>query len=406
MKSITFDTKNFLNEIWSTLIEIKLEEKSNIYNLKEAEKDISNLQKITWKEIDLIKSWLSQKWLNKIETKAWEVISTTNTTYWQALQFTTYNDYIMQVAVKNSWLLNLFSKWNLNTQMWRLLWSSHEINYDWVRKRMKRSIPRTSWAIVPRTPEQIQDINKIIVSRQRLQSVVDISSNILDNNILWENWILDYALQQINLQLAENIDHMILNSDILTTIANINTEWVISAVDDIAHWVADWIRKLWIANSFNYTAWALNESVFQKALELLDQMWDKDTIFVVPTTIKNKMLWISSMLTIDKVWPLASILTWTIWNIYWQPVFVSPEYVSKEQASWKVSATTWNNIVSSICAINTRALQYWFFWNDKLDIESQWKEISIWFYTDFWFWIIPEVAWYWKSVSMVRNILI
>jgi len=398
------DKINFINELAWNLVDLKL--KTKWYNLEQANKDLSIIQKSTWEEIDVYSTWLYQKWINKIETKAWEVIETWTVWYWQELKFSTYNDFIVSIAEKQSWLLNFFSQWNLNTTQWRLMWDSHKIVYDWVRKRMTRSTPRTSWPIVAKTPSKIQTFTDLEIKRQRLNSIVDVSSNLLDNNILWENWILSYVTSQITRQLIESIDYMILNSDISLTTTNINTEWLAPASDEINAWVVDWIRKLWITNSFDYLNWALSESAFQKALEQLSQMWDQDVFFIISTLIWNKMLWISPLSTLDKIWPRASITTWIVNQIYWREIFISPEYADKQQASWLISNTTWSNTVWSIVGINKRALQYWFFGNDVFQINKDLKEVSIWFATDFWFWIIPEIANYWKTVSMVRNIAI
>lgn len=362
-------------------------------NLKELVKQVKELEWESW----ILDVSMDSKSELEIETKANEVMHTTNTWFWKELIPTNVlMDPMLDMVPNYSKLLPLLP-WNHGNNMpisakvpiiWEadlFQWNSEWTTWAWTFITPANNWPHT-WEI---TIVQWQYITTVSISKREL-------------NYAPEN-LEAIIRERLNRAAARTIDAVIINWDSETwSTWNVNSDdW---APASWAYFLQNdhWIRELAINWNNTVDCWTLDSSDFLAVKAKLDPAYQanlNDLLFITDSTTYNKSLILDEVITVDKFWPEATIHSWVLAKVFGIDILVARDYPLTE-ADGKCSKTNSNNVKWWFACIYKPAIQYGF--GQPLEIEifkTPWKWVDLVATFEFGFAIANEVANLWKTVA-------
>lgn len=169
------------------------------------------------------------------------------------------------------------------------------------------------------------------------------------------------------------------------------------------------IRKVGIANTAVSVGTLTSASLLNVKSEL-DPWYQADLnslLYIMPSNVYNKALWIAEVITMDKFWPNATIVSGVLAKAFWIDVFVARDFPALTNTSGLVDATSTNNTKGSFACIYKPAVQYGWWQPVKLYLnEKPWLWYIITATMDFWFAIANSVAGLGKTVALWVNVTV
>lgn len=256
-----------------------------------------------------------------------------------------------------------------------------------------------AWTLTPANHGPATD--KITISQGQFITTVDVS----DRELTYATDRLEAIIRErVNRAAARTIDAYIINADD-TASGSGNVNWTYSGSPYFAQG-SNGIRMVGIANT-GVNVWTITSAQYLAVKEVLDPRYQSELnnlLYIEPSNVYNKTLWLSEVITVDKFGPNATISQWVlakIWNI---DILVAQDWPALTNTSWLVDATSANNTKGSFACIYKPAVQYWF--GKPLQIEVGrvlGKGIKIVATFEFWFAIANSKAWLGKTVWLGIN---
>ena len=257
-----------------------------------------------------------------------------------------------------------------------------------------------AWTLTPANGGPATD--KITITQWQFIKTVDVS----DRELTYATDRLEAIIRErVNRAAAATIDAYIINAD-ATASGSGNVNWTYSGDKYFTEANADGIRKVGIANT-GVSVWTITAAQYLAVKDVLDARYQgelNDLLFIEPSNVYNKTLWLTELITVDKFGPNATIAAGVlakIWNI---DVLVAKDWPALTNTSGLVDATSGNNTKGSFACIYKPAIQYWF--GKPLQIEVGrvlGKGVKIVATFEFWFAIANSKAWLWKTVGLGIN---
>lgn len=354
-----------------------------------------NIKELVLKAKEL--SWIEVKEEVVEETKANEVMHTTNTAFWAELIPTNVVlDPALDLLPKYSSLLNLLP-WNHGNNMpvsakvpvigEADLFSG---NSEWTTGAYSVT-PAKNWpATGDVTITQWQFIFDIALSYREVEySVVDVEAIIRD---------------RINRAAARTIDAVIINADDTASWSgNVNGTY---SGNPYFTQQDNWIRMVGIANT-GVSVGTFTSASLLAVKNVIDAWYQADLsnlLYIMPANVYNKTLALSEVITMDKFWPNATVVTGVLAKAFGIDVLVARDWPALTNTSGLVDATAWNNTKGSFACVYKPAIQYWFWQPLEIEVgKVLWKWVKIVATMEFWFAIANEKAWLWKTVWLWIN---
>lgn len=370
-------------------------------NIKDLVRQIKELQ---WEEPELIIKDEEIKSNVDMETKANEVMHTTNTWFWKELIPTNVLiDPFLDLLPNYSKLLPLLPGNHGNNMPISakvpIIWEADlfQWNSEWTTWAWSFITPANHW---PHTWEvnivQGQYITTVSISKRELNYGPDQLEAIIR--------------ERINRAAARTIDAVIINWDAETwATGNVNsddaapTAWLYYLQNDHG------IREVAINNSQTVSCGTLDSADFLGVKALLDPGYQAETnnlLIIMPSQVYNKTLALTDLITVDKFWPQATIHAWVLAKIFDMDILVARDWPLAE-ADGKCSATASSNTLGSFAVLYKPAVQYGF--GQPLEIETykvpgKWVDLVATF--EFWFAIANGVASLGKTVACGINVTV
>jgi len=361
---------------------------------------------------DETKSWLvdkielsAEKETPIAETKANEVMHTTNTWFWQELIAETvqHSDPIMSLAKNYSTILPMFSAW---------------FRAEWMGQSVKVAVIWDAWISAPRSEittwgiywaPQGQDkfaTWRITINQGQFIKTITISLAEQNYALTWNRNVADIAREKLTKSIWRTLDYMLFNADTATS-WNVNLDWWTPSLDTYLEF--DWgLRKRAIADWNVVDCWTLTEKDFSDVLDLIED--DSDAVFFLPKNVYWLVRNFDSYKSLDKAWEVSTLRTWVVWSIFWVPVVKVADAVVYPQlalATWKVSSTPASNTLSSFVCARLSSFVHWYWMPVQLWAQDRiwiWTEV-VWAY-DFGWTTASDIAWVWKTVAMWVNVTV
>lgn len=205
--------------------------------------------------------------------------------------------------------------------------------------------------------------------------------------------------ERINRSAGRTVDWVLVNADSATT-GNINGTYSATA-----YWAQqnNGIRKIGIANGA-VTIWTLDASSFLDVVAVLDSGYQSDLdnlAFISPSNVYMKALQLDEVKTIDTFGPAATIQSWVlakIWNI---DIVTERDFPALTDATGAVNATAASNTTGSFAVVWKPAVQYWFGQPLEIDlfkVPGRWVRLVA--TMEFGFTIVNGVAGLGKTVGL------
>jgi len=337
------------------------------------------------------------------DTKANEVMHTTNTNFWKELIPTNVlMDPLLDLVPEYSKLLPLLpgnhgSNMPISAKV-PVIWEANMFggNTEWTTGQGWFITPANHW---PATDEVT------IVQGQYIQTV-SISKREL--NFAPEN-LEAIIRERINRAAARTIDAVIINGDAETgATGNVNlvdaapTTWIYYLQNDHG------IRELAINNSQTVSVGSLTSGDFIDVLSQLGEWYQSDLdnlLFVMPANVYNKSILLSEVLTVEKFGPDATIRTGVLAKVFGIDIISARDRPAKAKSDGTVSTTAWNNTTGSFGLIYKPAVQYWFGQPLEIDVfkvPGKWVDLVATF--EFGFAIANNAAWLGNTVAAWINV--
>lgn len=370
--------------------------------IKDLIKEIKDLQ---WEEMEL-KEVVDEEWKSKVvmETKANEVMHTTNTNFWkEVIPTNVLLDPMLDLVPTYSRLLPLLP-WNHGNWMpisakVPIIWEADlfQWNSEWTTGAGTYITPANHW---PHTWEvtivQWQFITTVSISKRELN--------------YWPDQLEAIVRERINRAAARTIDAVLINWDAETwATGNVNsddwapTAWLYYLQNDHG------IRETAINNSQTVNCGTLDSADFLSVKNVLDPWYQAESnnlLIIMPSQVYNKSLTLNEVITVDKFGPQATIHSGVLAKIFDIDILVARDWPLAE-ADWKCSKTATNNTLWSFAVLYKPAVQYGF--GQPLEIEAyrvpgKWVDLIATF--EFWFAIANSVASLWKTVACGINVTV
>ena len=357
-----------------------------------------NIKELVLKAKEL--SWIEVKEDVVEETKANEVMHTTNT--WFGAELIPTNvvlDPALDLLPKYSSLLNLLP-WNHGNNMpvsakvpvigEADLFSG---NSEWTTGAYSVT-PAKNWpATGDVTITQWQFIFDIALSYREVEySVVDVEAIIRD---------------RINRAAARTIDAVIINADDTASWSgNVNGTY---SGNPYFTQQDNWIRMVGIANT-GVSVGTFTSASLLAVKNVIDAWYQADLsnlLYIMPANVYNKTLALSEVITMDKFWPNATVVTGVLAKAFGIDVLVARDWPALTNTSGLVDATAANNTKGSFACIYKPAVQYGFGQPLKLyltECPGKWYIITA--TMEFGFAIADGVAWLGNTVGIWINMTV
>lgn len=338
-----------------------------------------------------------------VETKANEVMHTTNTGFGQELIPTNVMlDPMLDLVPTYSKLLPLLP-WNHGNAMpisakVPVIWEADVFggNTEWTTGAWSFVTPANHW---PHTGE-------ITITQWQFITTVSLSKRELN---YWPAQLESIVRERINRAVARTIDAVIINGDAESSSSgNVNlvdstpTSWIYYLQND------HWIRELAINNSQTVSVGALTSGDFIDVLSVLWEGYQSDLdnlLFLMPANVYNKSLLLSEVLTVEKFGPDATIKSGVLAKVFWIDIITARDRPAKAKSNGTVSATAWSNTTGSFGLIYKPAVQYGFgqpLEVDAFKVPGKWVDLVATF--EFGFAIANNCAWLWNTVAAWINV--
>ena len=354
-----------------------------------------------WELLKQIKSVAEQNWVKveaKLETKANEVIHSTNTGYGKELMETaSQSSDIIDMTIANSNILSAL-RWNHGKTI-PLAWAKLPIIGD--TTFYSTSSEWTTWALMSqvaqwtyRTPTA-----EVTITPKKYKMTCDISDEQLRNPLVN---IEQIVMDKLSTGAVKTVEAVLINWDTVTWATwNVNsddwapTTWLYYLNQDwlikqalITKWVA-WVDKIDLAT----LAWA-------DLVDMQKQTWylwsnPTDWIWLFELRTLYKALQLDEFKKANENGRLSSIVLgkWAMNNVLWSDVYV-PNDLRRAEADGKISVTPANNTLWRILYVHKDAVQFWFHWDynfEVIRVPWTWMQVIGWFY--FGFTIVNQLAW-------------
>lgn len=337
------------------------------------------------------------------DTKANEVMHTTNTNFWKELIPTNVlMDPLLDLVPEYSKLLPLLpgnhgSNMPISAKV-PVIWEANMFggNTEWTTGQ--------GWFITPANHGPATD--EIVINQGQFILTVSLSKREL--NYAPEN-LEALIRERINRAAARTIDAVIINGDAETgSTGNVNlvddtpTTWIYYLQND------HWIRELAINNSQTVNVGSLTSWDF---LDVLSKLWEwyqsdlDNLLFLMPANVYNKSLLLSEVLTMEKFGPDATIRTGVLAKVFGIDIVTARDRPAKAKSDGTVSKTAWSNTTGSFGLIYKPAVQYWFGQPLEIDVfkvPGKWVDLVATF--EFGFAIANNVAWLGNTVAAWINV--
>jgi len=311
--------------------------------------------------IEDIKNEIKQ-FQDALDTKANEVVHTTNTGAWEELIPTNVlNPEILDLIPQYSMLLPKLP-WNHGTNMA----ISEKVALVGEASIFEGNSEWTTGSAYPADPTAPNiSTGSITISQGQFKLDVAISRRELNYSIgQLESTVRD----RLNRSAARTIDAVIINGDSATS-GNVNFDGGTPAATSY-YLEVDWgIREVAISDSNTHNVGTLDDQDF---LDMLDLVGDYaaeigNLLFILPRNVYNKALGLTNLKTYDKAENQATILSGILANIYGVDMLVHRDMPALAQATGKVSNTGGSNTVGQFALIYKPAVQYGY--GQVVDIE-------------------------------------
>lgn len=329
----------------------------------------------------------------EVETKANEVMHTTNTGFWQELIPTNVMlDPMLDLLPNYSRFLNIFPG-NHGTDMpvsavVPIIGEATPFvgNIEWTwQSDMDLALANMGPVTGNITITQGQFIFQTNISRRELNYAPERLEAIVR--------------ERINRAAGRTVDWVLVNADSATT-GNINGTYSATA-----YWAqqAAGIRKIGIANGA-VTVGTLDAGSYLDVVEVLDPGYQSDLdnlVFIEPSNVYMKTLQLDEVITIDKFGPAATIASGVlakIWNI---DIVTERDFPAKTDATGAVNTTAASNTTGSFAVVWKPAVQYWFGQPLEIDlfkVPGRWVRLVA--TMEFGFTIVNGVAGLGKTVGL------
>ena len=368
-------------------------------NIKDLVKDIKELQ---WEEPEL--EVVEKKEVSDMETKANEVIHTTNTNFWKELIPTNVLlDPLLDLVPTYSKLLPLLPG---NHGNWMPI--SAKVPIIWEADLFQWNSEWTTWAGSFITPANHgPHTGEVTIVQWQYITTVSISKREL--NYAPEN-LEAIIRERVNRAAARTIDAVLINWDAETwATGNVNSDDAAPTAGTYFLQNDHWIREMAINNSQTVSCGTLDSTDFLTVKNVLDpgyQAESNNLLIIMPSQVYNKALTLSEVITVDKFWPQATIHSWVLAKIFDIDILVARDWPLAE-ADGKCSATAASNTLGSFAVLYKPAVQYGF--GQPLEIEAykvpgKWVDLVATF--EFWFAIANSVASLGKTVAAGINVTV
>lgn len=334
------------------------------------------------------------------ETKANEVMHTTNTGFWkEVVPVNVLLDPALDMLPQYSSLINLFP-WNHGNNMpisakVPVIGEADLFtgNSEWTTWAVSFT-PANNWPVTWEvTISQGQFIFTVALSYREVEySAVDIEA---------------IVKERINRSAGRTIDALIINADDTASASgNINGTYTGSPYFTQQ---ASGIRKAGIANTA-VSVGALTAGQLLAVKNVIDAWYQADLnnlLYIMPANVYNKALALSEVITMDKFWPNATIVQGVLAKAFGIDILVARDFPALTNTSGLVDATPTNNTKGSFAIVYRPAVQYWFGQPLKLYLqEKPGHGYEITATMDFGFAIINGVAWLGNTVGMWVNVTV
>ena len=334
------------------------------------------------------------------EVKANEVMNTWASNFWAELIPTNVMaDPMLDLVGNYSRLLPL-----LPGNHWNNMAISEKVPVIWEAAMFQGNSEWTTWAWSLTPANNGPATDAIVISQWQYITTVDVS----DRELTYATDRLESIIRErINRSAARTIDAVIINGDTTASWSgNVNGTYSGSPYFTQN---ANWLRKLWIANTV-VSVWTLTSASYLTVKQVLGAWYQADLsnlLIIEPSNVYDKTLQLSEVITMDKFGPNATISQWVlakIWNI---DILVARDFPALTNTSWLVDATAANNTKWSFVMVYKPAVQYWF--GKPLTIEvarvpGKWVKLVATF--EFWFAVANNAASLGYTVAMWANVTV
>lgn len=355
-----------------------------------------NIKDLMKKSKDLVGITYDEKDFEAIETKANEVMNTEATGYGkEIIPQNVMLDPMLDLLPEYSKLLPL-----LPGNHWNNMPISAKVPVIWEAQLFSGNTEWSTWPCGISPVKDWPDTDDVTIVQGQLILEISLSKRELN---YWPAQLEAIIRDRINRSAARTVDAAIINWDTAST-GNINGTY-----NSKAYYaqIDNWIRKVWIANGAKNIG-TFSAASYLDVVEVLDPGYQADLenlLIVESSNLYLKSLTFDEVVTLDKMWSQATILSWVlakVWNI---SKLVARDYPAKTDATGVVSTTAGDNTKGSFAVIYKPAVQYGF--GQPLEIDAfkcPGKWVTLVATMEFWFAIANEVAGLGKTVWLGVNV--
>lgn len=341
-------------------------------------------------------SWVEVK--ANLETKANEVIHSTNTWYGKELmEVASQSSDVIDMTIANSNILQAF-RWN----HWKTIpltgaklpiigdTAFYSTDTEWTTWALLSQVAQGTY----RTPTA-----EVTIMPKKYKMTCDISDEQLKNPLVN---IEQIVMDKLSKWAIKTVEGVLINWDTTT-----GATWNVNKDDGApTAWIyylnADWLRKQalitkWVAWVDKIDLWTLAWADFVAMQNATWYLWTSpaDWVWLMELKTQGTAMQLTEYTRAYENGKLSSIISgrWALNEILGSQVIV-PRDLRLTEADWKQSATASNNTKGQVLYVHRDAVQYWFYWDynfETVRIPWTWIQVIGWFY--FGFAIVNQLAW-------------
>jgi len=320
----------------------------------------ADLNKVLSADNVTVKKLLETNVADFIKTNANEVLWTTQVGFGK--------EFVEETILATELIERLKVGWSLLAEATIKLMEGKSIDIPVRGKRVRMSLTvenldsPTGWS-VNTTQVKKPGTASITLTAKEMKITIYYSDTWLEDSVIA---VAEYVLSAIADAYDTSIHEVLLNWDVDTGAnTNINIiDWNTSALPD---WdktdllLADWARKIAIANSWTVSAgWNLAiENIRSARAKMGAKGIDPTKLRMVPDLATyTEMMNLTEVETIEKFGDSATIKNWVLEAIDWIKI-INREEMLRATATWEISATPANNVLWQIAIIHTPSINVW-----------------------------------------------
>lgn len=333
-----------------------------------------------------------------LETKANEVIHSTNTWYGKELmEVASQSSDIIDMTIANSNILQAF-RWNHGKSI-PLTWAKFPIIWD--TAFYSTASEWTTWALMSQVAQGTYRLPtaEVTITPKKYKMTCDISDEQLKNPLVN---IEQIVMERLSKWAIKTIEAVLINWDTET-----GATWNVNSDDGApTAWLyylnQDWLRKQalvtkWVAGTDKIDLWALSWADF---VSVQNATWylgtnPADWVWLMELKTQGTAMQLTEYTRAYENGKLSSIISWrwALNEILGSQVII-PRDLRLTEADWKISTTAWNNTKWQLLYVHRDAVQYWFYGDynfETVRVPGTWIQVIWWFY--FGFTICNQLAW-------------